>query len=883
MFLLKQPQSFYSLYQPVDTPYFPGTDEAMGALQEDLDYATQTLVNLCISLNERPLIRYHTPSHGPLGPLAAHAQDDTVDGPEGTMPHAAPSSRGRKKQSSTPAGAIEAGQFFTQQLAFRVQAALDDYMSNGQLLGDPMRPQGVLFITDRSMDLSAPFLHEFTYQAMIHDLLEIENGTTVKHSFVNADGVREDHDMELTDEDDIWVAIRHLHIAEAIEQLTRQFQQHVGEASSFQQGTSISDMRDMLASLPHMQTAKERLSLHLTLAQQCMDRFSKSRLPQQAMVEQNSATGQTPEGSRPRTLVEEMVLLLDDPRVTSSDKVRIIALYVMFCDGVQDEDRRRLFQHARLSHSEMGAVNNLRLLGAQVVREPSGSGLDAIFRKRRKHLNPRSTGTSEYELSRYQPLIRTMIEDHTMGRLDQSLFPYVKDAPPDQGLAAAMSARSMGTALSTASGMASTLVSHAINATGGKDSPLARVGRGMDASSSSSSSRAGGTTSLRSAKPTWHQKSRANSVVSTPGSGGAGAGGVGAGGVSPGPSTPVGELSNPTTQRMIVFIAGGMTYSEMRTAYETGKRQGIDVYIGSSHVFTPNSFIQAMQVLGTPRQPPSHAGRVQPMSAPPPPSTSEKLGLKKEQPHKPPPMFYPQYLQPQERYNLRYETDPEPEQTESSKEPRKPKPFSSLLNKGDANKGDAKEAQPQKATPPPPTPPAQDGATSKRSGRDIGKDFGKIKVRFPAHAAPLTSSMHSTGRSSTGSLYSALFSQHTRLGGSTRHAPVLATMSLAPSARSSAKERHYAYLASRMDALSSTLQHTQHYMGIASEQAAYMRELGVEQASMYVERAARRGVADPAASWPRSTRWTARTERRTPRRRAASGADMQLDYAITAE
>ena len=94
-------------------------------------------------------------------------------------------------------------------------------------------------------------------------------------------------------------------------------------------------------------------------------------------------------------------------------------------------------------------------------------------------------------------------------------------------------------------------------------------------------------------------------------------------------------------------------------------------------------------------------------------------------------MFYPQYLPPQERYNLRYETDPEPEQPESSKEPRKPKPFSSLLNKGDANKGDAKEAQPQKATPPPPTPPAQDGATSKRSGRDIGKDFGKIKVRFP--------------------------------------------------------------------------------------------------------------------------------------------------------
>jgi hypothetical protein len=52
----------------------------------------------------------------------------------------------------------------------------------------------------------------------------------------------------------------------------------------------------------------------------------------------------------------------------SKDKVRIIALYILFRDGVPDEDRKRLFQHARLSISEQDAVNNLVYLGCKIVR-----------------------------------------------------------------------------------------------------------------------------------------------------------------------------------------------------------------------------------------------------------------------------------------------------------------------------------------------------------------------------------------------------------------------------------------------------------------------------------------------------------------------------------
>lgn len=46
----------------------------------------------------------------------------------------------------------------------------------------------------------------------------------------------------------------------------------------------------------------------------------------------------------------------------------MVALYIMHRDGVPDEDRRRLYQHARLGMAEQDAVNSLSHLGARITR-----------------------------------------------------------------------------------------------------------------------------------------------------------------------------------------------------------------------------------------------------------------------------------------------------------------------------------------------------------------------------------------------------------------------------------------------------------------------------------------------------------------------------------
>lgn len=49
-------------------------------------------------------------------------------------------------------------------------------------------------------------------------------------------------------------------------------------------------------------------------------------------------------------------------------KVRIISLYIQYRDGVPDEDRRRLYQHGRLTMAEQDAVNALVYLGVKISK-----------------------------------------------------------------------------------------------------------------------------------------------------------------------------------------------------------------------------------------------------------------------------------------------------------------------------------------------------------------------------------------------------------------------------------------------------------------------------------------------------------------------------------
>ena len=101
---------------------------------------------------------------------------------------------------------------------------------------------------------------------------------------------QEEKDIEISEKDSIWVESRHQHMKDIIEKLTADFQKFMDANPNFTKqndnAASLSAIKDMMAGLPQFQSQKEAYNLHLSMAQESMDRFQKFKLPDVASLEQ---------------------------------------------------------------------------------------------------------------------------------------------------------------------------------------------------------------------------------------------------------------------------------------------------------------------------------------------------------------------------------------------------------------------------------------------------------------------------------------------------------------------------------------------------------------------------------------------------------------------
>ena len=264
--------------------------------------------------------------------------------------------------------------------------------------GDPTHPsrgRSTLLLFDRSDDCLSPMMHEFTYQAMVHDLLDVKDGERVTYKSEtisggggddegDAEGKTADKDVLLNDNDSLWLELRGKHIAEVIEMLSGRIRGMLNSntAAVSKKSTggaakamSLTQMAAALKEMPEYRQVMEKLTQHMTLSHQCMEIFNREELLDLSELEQTLATGKDDSGRVPK--LNELVERVEECMKGSNNsliRLRLLAILIVSQNGMRDEDKDRLLAAARLAPRELRVLNNLEHMGVPVLQKDDDDG-----------------------------------------------------------------------------------------------------------------------------------------------------------------------------------------------------------------------------------------------------------------------------------------------------------------------------------------------------------------------------------------------------------------------------------------------------------------------------------------------------------------------------
>eukprot|EP00762_Andalucia_godoyi_P006068 ANDGO_00350.mRNA.1 Protein transport protein sec1 len=297
----------------------------------------------------------------------------------------------------------------------------------------------LIVFVDRSVDVVAPLLHEFTYEAMAHDVifshqeqskdgkgaqasLRGESPPLFVYDYTNGKGEKESRMALLSDAaDPLWASLKHTHIAEVIQYIQSQLPEQGMDVSS-------RNVAAVLKKMPEYTAKINQCSLHLTLVSACMKQFHSRQLDVLAQLEQLMACGDA-SSTQQKRLANDVLSLLDNPAISHEDKVRLIMIYIVCIGGVKETQRKALFSAAGLDQNEQEAVRNLSFFGVQVA---IGRGASKnIQRQQSRFASKKKSGGGNnetdvpFEFSRYVPLLKDIIVAQLKNSLPDSEYPYM--------------------------------------------------------------------------------------------------------------------------------------------------------------------------------------------------------------------------------------------------------------------------------------------------------------------------------------------------------------------------------------------------------------------------------------------------------------------------
>ncbi|VDO83913.1 unnamed protein product [Haemonchus placei] len=318
----------------------------------------------------------------------------------------------------------------------RLAEDLNQVMRREEGLFDNAKRDAVLLIVDRSEDPVTPLLNQWTYEAMVHELITINNNR------VTVDG----QSMVLSELHDEFYA-KNLssnfgEIGQNIKLLMNEFQQ---KSQIHKNLESIADMKNFVEEYPQFKKISGTVSKHVTLVGELSKIVSNQNLLEISEVEQSIVA----EGDHSRCL-ERIRALITHPKTTRLNALRLVLLYALRFEGNPNNELSSLVGmlkkvsiilnffmiHVKfllelfLFNSNVSQDSDapkvvralLRFGGAarrksDLFGEGSTMGMTKRFIKGLKGV--------ENIYTQHEPYLKDIVENTVKGRLSEQQYPYV--------------------------------------------------------------------------------------------------------------------------------------------------------------------------------------------------------------------------------------------------------------------------------------------------------------------------------------------------------------------------------------------------------------------------------------------------------------------------
>ncbi|XP_061764518.1 vacuolar protein sorting-associated protein 45 [Nerophis ophidion] len=290
----------------------------------------------------------------------------------------------------------------------------------------------LLLILDRSDDAITPLLNQWTYQAMVHELLGINNN---RIDLSRVPGISKDlREVVLSAENDEFYAnnlyLNFGEIGTNIKNLMEDFQKKRPKGQ--QKLESISDMKAFVDNYPQFKKMSGTVSKHVTVVGELSRLVSERHLMEVSEVEQELA-GQNDHSSAQQSVRR----LLQNPRLSELDAVRLVMLYALRYERhsssilpalIEELSRRGVSDRHRKMVSCMVEYGGKRVRGSDLITPTDAVAITKQFFKGLKGV--------ENVYTQHQPLLHDTLDQLVKGRLKDSQFPYLgasslRDRPQD--------------------------------------------------------------------------------------------------------------------------------------------------------------------------------------------------------------------------------------------------------------------------------------------------------------------------------------------------------------------------------------------------------------------------------------------------------------------